>query len=73
MAANGNSTFHKAPALLQPYDKIVKCDIQDTHWGNLILYRDAVGVYSATPAYWSSSIKEKEDILYSINTQEHSW
>ena len=35
----------KVPALLELYHHVVKCHIQDTHWGGiLLLYREAVSV-----------------------------
>ena len=33
MAMKGYSTFPKALALLEPHHQIVKCHIQNTHWG----------------------------------------
>ena len=44
MTIKGYPTFPKAPRL-EPHHQIVLCHNQDTHWGVLPLWRDALSVF----------------------------
>ena len=60
----GAMAMKRYSALLGSYHQIVKCHIQDTHWGFLLLCRDVVGVFCG-PSWLGSAEKE-----YKI---KHDW
>ena len=45
MALKEYFAFPKVPALLEPHNQIVSCHMQDTCWGVLPLWREAVGIF----------------------------
>ena len=67
MAMKGYSVFPKAPALLEPHQKIVSCQIRDTSWGALPLCRDTVIAFYSPSRL--SSITYLYQILFFVTTQ----
>ena len=48
MVIKGYFTFTKDPEQ-EPLDQMVKFHIQETHWGFLLICKDAVGVFYSLP------------------------